>query len=147
LTLFWDRQKHGGDVRVASAVYGSVGVIFVLLLLGTIFGNADLATPGPETLAGLLPGSWRLWVGLFCLLAAAFLTAAWISLRALPGASWLALLVYLILVLPYVAIPGLIASGELLMVVALVLVIGIPIGVAAIAAAIGRAVARRRAEA
>jgi hypothetical protein len=134
-------------VRVASAVYGIVGVIFVLLLLGTVFGNSDLATPGPETVAGVLPGGWRLWVGFFCLFAAAFLTAAWISLRVLPGASWLALLVYLILVLPYVAIPGLVARGELLMVVAVVLVIAIPIGVAAIAAAIGRAVIRRRAEA
>jgi hypothetical protein len=131
-------------VRVSSVVCAVIGVVFTLLLLGTIYGNSDLGTPGPTFVFDLLPGSWRLFVGPFTLLAAVFFTAAWINFRALPGLSWLALLVFVILLIPYLVVPGLMTTGAALTVTSAILVIGVPVGVGAIASAIGRAALRRR---
>jgi hypothetical protein len=139
--------RNGAVVRISSVVCAAIGVVFTLLLLGTIFGNSDLATPGLTFVFDLLPGSWRLFVGPFTLLAAVFFAAAWITFRGLPGLSWLAFLVFVILLIPYLVVPGLMTTGAALTVTSAILVIGVPIGVGAIASAIGRAVARRRASA
>lgn len=79
-------------------------------------------------------------------MAAVGLSVAWIAFRRLPGLAWLALLVLAFLFVGYLAV-GLVPSVGMAIVALIMGGIIVPVGVAAIASAIGHAVMRRRTDA
>jgi hypothetical protein len=72
------------------------------------------------------------------------LTTAWLAIRRLPGLAWLSLLVFAVTLPLYLAI-SLVAVVALAWIAIVIGGILAPVGISAIASAIGRAVARRRA--
>jgi hypothetical protein len=121
-----------------------VGIIFLAVAFAMLSGNDDLALGGPAVLPNIIAGNWRLLIGLALWVGAVAIVAAWIAFRRLPGLAWLSMLVLVFLFVGYLA-AGLVTSAGALIAAIVVGGIVLPLGVAAIASAIGSAVMRRRA--
>jgi hypothetical protein len=132
-------------MRPLGALALVAGVLSLLLAVGVIVGNRDLQIPGPQLdLLGPAFGGWRLALGIELWLGATLLTVAFLALGRMPGLAWLMLLAYLLLLAPYVLLGAVMPTAIAVVVVAVLLGVVVPIVVMAIAAVIGRAVARRR---
>ena len=137
-------QTDGTTVKVVGWTLVAVGAIFALLAFDLINGNPELAAPGEAVLLGALQSSWRFLFGFFALIAATFLASGVIALRGMPGLSYLALIAFFVLSLPYIVIGGLGSSLSFALILLVLLVIVVPILVFIIALAIGKAVLKRR---
>ena len=122
----------------------AAGAVVALLALDLVNGNPELATPGQPLVLGALQGSWRFLFGILALLAAFLITAGIISLRRLPGLSFLALIAFVVLSVPYIVIGGLAPSYLFALLSFVVMVVIVPALVWLIASAIGKAVRNRR---
>ena len=123
----------------------ALGIVVALLTFDLINGNAQLAVPGQPVVMGALQDSWRYLFGFLALVSATLLAAGAILIRRLPGLSYLALAVFVILSVPYIVGGGTAPSFSSAVVIWIVLVVVIPVVVFLIATLIGRAVTRRRA--
>jgi hypothetical protein len=131
-------------VKVLGWILLGIGATFALLALDLINGNPELAAPGQPLLLGSIQGAWRFLFGFLALVAATLITGGVIALRGLPGLSYLALIVYLVLSLPYIILGGSAPSSGFALVLLVVLVIAVPVLVFVIASVIGKAVVKRR---
>ena len=131
-------------MRVFGWICLVVGIVALLFAGALLLHNNDLSTGGPALLPSVISDAWRLLLGPAVWIGALGLTTAWLAIRRLPGLAWLSLLVFAATLPLYLAI-------SLVVVVALAwiaIVIGgilAPVGISAIAWAIGRGVTRRRA--
>jgi type IV secretory pathway VirB6-like protein len=130
-------------MRVFGWICLVVGVVALLFSGALLLNNNDLATGGPALLPSIVTDSWRLLLGPAVWIGALGLTTAWLAIRRLPGLAWLSLLVFAVTLPLYLAI-SLVAVVALAWIAIVIGGILAPVGICAIASAIGRAVARRR---
>jgi hypothetical protein len=133
-------------MRVFGWISLVIGIVALLFAAALLLHNNDLATGGPALLPSIVSDAWRLLLGPAVWVAAVALTTAWLAIRRLPGLAWLSLLVFVLTLPLYLAMSLVVtaALGWLTLVVGGILA---PVGVSAIASAIGGAAARRRVDA
>jgi hypothetical protein len=133
-------------MRIFGVIALVLGVLSLLLAVFVLVGNRDLQVPGPSGLDPLVaPFGWRAVLGIHLWTAAVWLTVGWAALRRLPGLAWLALLIYVVLFVPYLVLGGFLPSAIAVATIIVVLGVIVPVVVSIVATAIGGAVLRRRA--
>ncbi|MBF4567600.1 hypothetical protein ITJ57_02375 [Plantibacter sp. VKM Ac-2880] len=126
---------------VIAIVLAALGLVVGVLLL---FGNPDLASPGPQLLPAVAYDSWRFLLGVLLWFASLLFVAGVLAVSRQPGLAWLMLLAFIPLLVVYLLGGGLMPSLALAIVAVVVLGLVVPAIIAAVGLAIGGAVRRRK---